>query len=195
MALIGFTVLERTFDAASDSDELKAVKDFLRVTHSHDDETLLPVAIFGALEFCEDVANVAFVDCKIQASYSRIPTTGIELPRTALRSVESVEALTLDGWQVIEPDEWEASPVGTFGTPARVYLKNPPAVEAGEGERFRVVYRAGLADTIENLKGRMRVGMWFAINHFYAHRNEQNPDKTLPRSVIDLITARRQPVL
>ena len=195
MALLGFTVLERTFDAASDSDELRAVKDFLRVSHSHDDETLIPVAIFGALEFCEDVANVAFVDCKIQASYSRIPTTGIELPRTALRSVESVEALTSDGWETVDAGDWEASPVGTAGAPARVYLKTVPTVEDGEGVRFRVTYRAGLVDRIENLKGRMRVGMWFAINHFYAHRNEQNPDKTLPRSVIDLVTARRQPVL
>lgn len=188
----GYTVRSRTFDAGEDSEELSLVKDFLRVSHTFDDLTVIPVSMEAALEYCEACGNIAYVDCEIEATFSSIGIDGVELPLTALRAVVSVEKFVDGVFTALEPSEYSVGTLFTETTPARLYIG-----EEGEGEgvRHRVIYRAGLSDRITNLSNRLKMGILLAVNHFYAHRNEQNPDKTIPKSVSDLVTINRNPVL
>ena len=193
--ILGYTVRERTFDATSDPVELALVKDFLRVSHSFDDLTVIPVSIEAALEYCEACGNVAYVDCEIEATFSSIGPKGVELPLTALRSITTVERKVNGAFITLPATAYSVGTLTTETSPARLIIEDGQSPDSGEGPRYRVIYRAGLADTLSNLSNRLRMGILLAVNHFYAHRNEQNPDKTIPRSVSDLVTINRAPVL
>jgi uncharacterized phiE125 gp8 family phage protein len=193
--ILGFTVRSRTFDASADSEELALVKDFLRVSHSFDDLTVIPASIEAALEYCEACGNVAYVDCEIEATFSSIGSDGVELPLTALRAITSVERFTDGAFVTLSDSAYSVGTLATETTPARLYIEDGIDPDSGEGPRYRVVYRAGLSATLGELSNRLKMGILLAVNHFYAHRNEQNPDKTIPRSVSDLVTINRSPVL
>ena len=193
--ILGYTVKSRSFDASAESGELTLVKDFLRVSHSFDDLTVIPVSIEAALEYCEACGNVAYVDCEIEATFSEIPANGVELPLTALRSIMTVERKVNGAFTTLPETAYEASATGTETTPARLFVTDGVTSTQKAGAAYRVTYRAGLAEEIGGLSNRLQMGVLLAVNHFYAHRNEQNPDKTIPRSVADLVTINRVPVL
>tara|TARA_R110000796_G_scaffold173868_1_gene290814 strand:+ start:6149 stop:6736 length:588 start_codon:yes stop_codon:yes gene_type:complete len=194
--LLSHAVTARTFNATGEAAEMALVKNFLRVSHTYDDETVIPMAVEAALSYCESCGNVAYVDCTVAALFDDIGDCGVALPLTALRSLTTVERMADGVFTVLAATAYDVTQTGTENVPAQLYINDgvsPSGVTAGAG--YRVTYQAGLSDEINNLPQRLQAGVLLAVNHIYAHRNEQNPDKSFPRSVADLVTINRAPVL
>jgi uncharacterized phiE125 gp8 family phage protein len=150
---------------------LAEAKDYLRVSGRAEDD-LITSLIQSAVDYCQEVTEIAFMDQEITLVLDRFPAGRvISLPRANLLSVTSVSYR--DGANVLQSFTDFTS--DRYATPARIVNNTSiwPAT-ADVANAVTIVYRAGFKETetaIYNpVPAAIKQAILMLVAHFYDNR-------------------------
>jgi uncharacterized phiE125 gp8 family phage protein len=160
-----------TTDPSEEPVTLSEAKTHARVDGS-DEDSLITALIIAARQWVEQHIDTAIIDQTITAKRNGFPNSWrLYLPRTALRSVTSVDYLDSDrASQTLSTDVYAED---TFAKPGSIYLKQDeswPTDVADEPNSVTVVYQAGIAANASEVPQPIKQAILLLVAHWYENR-------------------------